>query len=174
MKTILSLVCAIIIFVNVNLRAGEEDPLHNRKFNTALSETRNGVVQKKVITDMVYFKHGKLRSDFIQKKFGFKWIRYRINKDTVYIDETNAEVRLLEIEASITNDINQTVILEFDVLEWDLDGILKMTKNDKLRKYFDMVGREKGGKPKKIKKKKEDRKPDSHRIHFKFESDDLI
>jgi len=169
MKTAFNLIFSFILFANVNIYAGEDDPLHNRKFTTSLSETRNGVVQKRLISDMVYFKNGSLRSEFIQKKFGFKWIRYRINKDTVYVDATDTEVRLLEIEASITNEINQTVILEFDVLEWDLDGTLKMTKHDKLRKYYDMAGREKGGKPKKIKKKKEDRK-----IHFKFESDDLM
>ena len=34
-------------------------------------------------------------------------------------------------------------------------GVIKITKNDKLKKYFDFSGREKGGKPKKEKKKKE-------------------
>lgn len=132
----------------------EPDTLHKRTFNTSLSETRNGDVMKKVISDKLYFKNGKLFSDFLYDKFGYRWIRYRINKDSIYTDSTNTEVHLLVVEASATDDKNQTVIMEFTTLEWDLDGTIKITKNDKLRKYYDLAGREKGGKPKKNKQKK--------------------
>ena len=47
--------------------------------------------------------------------------------------------------------------INFESQEWDLDGTIKITKNDKLKKYFDFVGREKGGKPKKVKVKKENK-----------------
>lgn len=40
--------------------------------------------------------------------------------------------------------------------EWDLDGTIKITRNDKLKKYYDIAGREKGGKPKKVKPRKEE------------------
>lgn len=131
----------------------EKDELHNRVFNTSLSETRNGVVMKKVIADKITFKDGKLTSDFLKKKYGFKFIRYRINRDTSYIDHTDTEVRLLEMEATATDETNLTVSMAFSVLEWDIDGVIRITKNDRLRKYYDLSGREKGGKPKKIKKK---------------------
>jgi hypothetical protein len=130
----------------------EHDPLHKRTFNISLSETKNGVVKKKVINDRIYFKNGKLFSDFIYDKFGFKWIRYRINKDSIFTDFTDTEVRRLDLEASATDENNQTVIMNLVSAEWDLDGVVKITKNDKLRRYYDLAGREKGGKPKKKKK----------------------
>lgn len=134
--------------------ADEHDPLHKRVFTISLSETKNGVVAKKVIMDKIYFKNGKLFSDFIHDKFGFKWIRYRINKDSVFVDETKATVRLLEVEAIATDEDNQTVIFDFVTSEWDIDGDVRITKNDKLKRYYDLAGREKGGKPKKVKRKK--------------------
>jgi hypothetical protein len=141
--------------ISIGARAGEDDPLHKREFNIGLSETKtNGVVAKKVVSDVMYFKNGRLFADFFYEKFGFKWVKYRINKDTSYVDETKTKVRLLKIEATSTDEKNQTLIMEFDVLEWDIDGVVKVTKNDKLKRYYDLAGREKGGKPKKQKKRK--------------------
>jgi hypothetical protein len=61
---------------------------------------------------------------------------------------------LLEVEATFTDDKDQTIALNFTVVEWDIDGTIKMTKSDKPKKFYDFVGREKGGKPKKPKKPK--------------------
>ncbi len=133
----------------------EEDPLHKRAFTISLSESKNGIVAKKVIMDKIEFKNGKLRTGFLQKKFGYNWIRYHINKDSVFTDSTDTEVRWLEVEATATDERNQTVFVNFVTCEWDLDGTIKITRNDKLKKYYDMAGREKGGKPKKQKKKRE-------------------
>ncbi|WP_317899813.1 hypothetical protein [Aurantibacillus circumpalustris] len=132
----------------------EKDSLHGRAFNTSMSETKNGIVKRKVIADHIYFKNGKLKSDFLRKKFGFKWIRYRINKDSMYVDSTGVDVRLLVVEASATDETNQTVMMNFTTLEWDIDGEIKITKNDRLRHKYALAGREKLGKPKKIKKRK--------------------
>jgi hypothetical protein len=132
----------------------EKDPLHKRVFNISLGEMKDGVPGKKSIADKFYFKDGKMFSDFIGEKFGYKWIRYRINKDSIFTDSTDTEVRLLEVEASATNEDNQTVSIVFSTQEWDIDGFVKITKNDKIKRYYDFVGREKGGKPKKVKKKK--------------------
>lgn len=142
------------LFLSVSLFAGddEQDFLHDREFNVSLSETRNGVVQKRLISDLVKFKNGKIQSEYIKEKFGFKYIRYRINLDTTYVDHTGTEVRLIKLVASATDEENITVHMELTSLEWDLDGIVRITKNDRLRKYYDLAGREKGGKPKKKKK----------------------
>lgn len=144
----------LIIFCSA-FKDGDDDPLNKRVFYASFSESKDGVVAKKVISDEITFKNGKLRSNFIYKKFGFKWIRYRINKDSIYIDETDTEVRLLEIEAVITDDANQTVKMNFTTLEWGLDGVVKIFKGDRLKRYYDLIGREKGGKPPKKKKDKE-------------------
>lgn len=133
--------------------AGDDakDALNDRRFNVSLSETRNGVVQKKVHSDLIRFKDGKLRSEFIREKFGFGYIRYRITFDTSYVDETGTDVRLIKLVASATDEDNYTVHMELTSLEWDLDGVIRVTRNDRLRKYYDLAGREKGGKPKKQK-----------------------
>jgi hypothetical protein len=129
----------------------EKDFLHKRKFNISLDEVKDGVPNKKTIPDLLTFKDGRLWSDYINKKYGYEWVRYRINKDSVFIDSTETEVRMLEVEGSITDEMNQTVMFNFVVQEWDIEGTIKVTKNDKIKRYFDFVGREKGGKPKKIK-----------------------
>lgn len=132
----------------------EQDSLHKRTFNISLSETKNDIVAKKVIADKIYFKNGKLFSDFLFNKFGYKYISYRINKDSIFTDFTETEVRLLEVEAAVTNEKDETIIINFVTSEWDIEGKIKITKHDKLKRHYDFVGREKGGKPKKEKKKK--------------------
>jgi hypothetical protein len=133
----------------------EKDPLHKRVFNVGFTEVKDGQPAKKSIPGTIDFKDGKLYSDFLNAKFDYKWIKYRINKDSIYTDETETEVRLLEIEASATDDKDQTIMMTFAIEEWDVEGVVKITKNDKLKKYFDFVGREKGGKPRKEKKNKD-------------------
>jgi len=150
-------VLCVVILTTLAAFKGEKDSLHKRTFNIMLDEVKDGIPGKKAIADKLTFKDGKLFSDFLYDKFGYKWIRYRINKDSIYTDSTDTEVRLLEVESSATNEDNQTVMINFVSVEWDLDGTVKITKNDKIKKYYDMVGREKGGKPKKPKKKKENK-----------------
>jgi hypothetical protein len=135
----------------------EKDPLNKRVFNMSLAEIKDGVAQKKVIKDEMEFKNGKLYSNILNEKFGYKWIKYRIEKDSIFTDSTDTEVRYLQIEASATDETNQTVMISLTQLEWDLDGTYKITKNDKLKKQFDVTGREKGGKPKKDKKNPPDK-----------------
>lgn len=145
-------VAALLVFLFAF--KSEKDPLHKRVFHVSLTEVKDNVPAKKSILDKFEFKDGKVFSDYFYDKFQYKWIRYRINKDSVYVDSTDTEVRLLEVEGSFTDDANQTVMMNFTIVEWDLDGTIKITKNDKIKKYFDIVGFEKGGKPKKQKKKK--------------------
>jgi hypothetical protein len=153
-----SVLIAVITFSVLFAFKAEKDPLHKRTFHISLTESKDGVPAKKPISDEFYFKDGKVFSDFLYDKYGYKQIRYRINKDSVYTDSTDTEVRQLEIEASATNEENQTVAMTFTTVEWDIDGVIKITKNDKLKKYYDFAGREKGGKPKKEKKKKPEEK----------------
>jgi hypothetical protein len=146
-----ALFALLLVFVLFSFKE-EKDALHKRTFNISLGESKDGVPGKKNISDKWYFKDGKLFSDFLNQKFNYSWFRYRINKDSTYLDSTDTEVRLLEVEGSMTDIANQTVIVNFTQVEWDLDGTVKITKNDKIKRYFDIAGREKGGKPKKVKK----------------------
>lgn len=133
-------------------QTSEKDPLNKRLFNMSLNEVKDGVPQKKLLQDKLEFKGGKLFSDILNEKFGYKWIKYRIEKDSIYTDSTDTEVRFLAIEATATDESNQTVMISLTTLEWDIEGTYKITKNDKLKKHFEVTGREKGGKPKKNKK----------------------
>ena len=146
-------VLAALIFILFAFKS-ENDPLHKRVFNISLDETRDSMSVKKPFKDKLEFKNGKVLSTYLKNKFGYSWIMYRITKDSVFVDSTETEVRMLEVDAHFTDDKNQTVFITFVTQEWDLDGEMKITKNDKLKKWFTMVGREKGGKPKKIKKPK--------------------
>ncbi len=129
----------------------EKDFLNKRVFNVTFVEIKDGAAQKKTVADKLQFKNGKLFCGFFADKFGFKWIKYRIEKDSIYTDSTDTEVRYLDIEASATDENNQTIMMNFNILEWDIEGVVKITKNDKLKKHFDFVGREQG---KKVKGKK--------------------
>lgn len=131
---------------------GEKDPLHKRIFNISIVEEKEGSVAKKPIADKIEFKDGKLFSDFLFEKFQYKWLKYRINKDSIYTDSTDTEVRLLEVTSTSTDTKDLTIVIDFVILEWDIEGTIKMTKGDKPKKFFSFVGREKGGKPKKSKK----------------------
>lgn len=154
--TVKSVFIALVFFTCLFAFKEEKDSLHKRTFTVNLTEVKDGVVAKKSIADEFYFKDGKVFSNYLFEKFGYKAIRYRINKDSIYTDSTNTEVRQLDVEASATNEDNLTVAMTFTTVEWDIDGVIKVTKNDKIKKYLDFAGREKGGKPKKEKKKKEE------------------
>ncbi len=145
---LLPVICLLVAFANKK----EYDALHKRKFNINLSEIKEGSAPRKPVVDLLEFKDGKLFSDYLYDKLQYKWIKYRINKDSTFMDETETEVRYLEVEASTTDEKDQTILMNFKVQEWDIEGTIKITKNDKPKKAFDFVGREKGGKPKKEKK----------------------
>jgi hypothetical protein len=150
----LTLFCGILL---MGFALGKDkDPLHKRIFNITIFEYKDGQAAKKGVSDKIEFKDGKLFSDYLYDKFQYKWIKYRINKDSIYTDSTDTEVRFLEVEGSATDDKNQTILINFNTVEWDIDGTIKITKNDKIKKQMDFVGREKGGKPKKEKKKKDE------------------
>ena len=143
---------AIVLFLSSF--QSDQDPLHKRVFYISLSEIKNGVPVKKVFGDELFFKNGKLYADMFYNKFGFKWMRYRINRDTFFMDSTQTEVRLLDVEAVVTDESNQTLSFTFLTSEWDLEGVVKISRHDKIKKYYNVWGREKGGKPKKEKKRK--------------------
>ena len=41
-----------------------------------------------------------------------------VNKDSIYTDSTDTEVRLLEVEATVTDDKDQTIAVNFFILGW--------------------------------------------------------
>lgn len=137
----------ILLFANAVLK--EKDPLHKKIYNTTIIEVKDGQNSKKGVTDELEFKDGKLFSNFLLNKFEYKWLKYEINKDSTYIDSTETEIRYIEFESSYTDDKDQTMIMKCTIDEHDIDGEIKITKNDKLKKMFVFNGKEKYVKPKK-------------------------
>ena len=58
------------------------------------------------------------------------------------------------MECTSTDDKDQTFIFTCKIDNYDIDGEMKITKNDKLKKMFVFNGKEKYAKPR---KKKEDK-----------------
>ena len=151
----LSLALILALFVNANLK--EKDPLGKRVYNTIMIEVKDGVNNKKGATDELEFKDGRLFSTFLFDKFEYKWLKYKVNKDSAYIDETETEISYFEVECSYTDDKDQTFMMTCKIDNFDIDGEIKITKNDKLKKMYVFNGKEKYAKPR---KKKEDKDKD--------------
>ena len=143
----------VISMVSCKVRKGG-DPLNNRSFTISMDEIRYGQAASKLVDDKIRFKKGRMYSDFIFKKFGYAWVRYRITVDTTFIDSTGAEIRQIALQGNETNKTNQTYLFELLTQEWDIEGTMRITLNDMPKKYYDFVGREKRGKPQRIRKTK--------------------
>ena len=151
----LSFAAIFFFFVNSTIKK-EKDPLNKRKYDVIIIEVKDGVNAKKGATDEIEFKDGKFFSTYLFDKFEYKWMKYKVTKDSTYIDETETEIDYFEVESSYTDSKDQTFIMTLKIDNFDIDGEMKITKNDKLKKMFVFNGKEKYAKPK---KKKEDKDP---------------
>lgn len=154
-STISFLGLAVVIHLFVNATLGKKDPLDKKKYDITLIEVKDGVNAKKGATDELEFKDGKFFSNFLFDKFEYKWIKYKIAKDSTYIDETESEIEYFEVESTYTDDKDQTFIMTLKIDNFDIDGEIKITKNDKLKKMFIFNGKEKYS----PKKKKDNKDP---------------
>lgn len=128
-----------------------KDPLDKKIFTVDMIEVKDGNMGKKALPDEIEFKDGKLYSNVLNDKFSYKWIKYRINKDSAYIDDSENEIRYYEVEASHTDDLDQTMTMMIKIEEYEIEGEVKITKKDKLKKMLVFNGKEKYKKPKKEK-----------------------
>lgn len=143
-----------ILFLFGSAALREKDPLGKRKYDIIIIEVKDGNNAKKGATDELEFKDGRLFSTYLFDKFEYKWLKYKVNKDSTYIDETETEISYFEVECTTTDDKDQTFIFTCKIDNYDIDGEMKITKNDKLKKMFVFNGKEKYAKPR---KKKEDK-----------------
>lgn len=154
-STIKTLFLSAVFFLFVNAVIKEKDPLHKKIYNNQIIEVKDGQNGKKSLPDELEFKDGKVFSTFLNEKFDYKWLKYEINKDSTYIDSTETEIRYIEFESSYTDDKDQTMIMKCVIDEYSIDGEIKITKHDKLKKMFVFNGKEKYVKPAKKKEKTE-------------------
>ncbi|HWY13171.1 MAG TPA: hypothetical protein VN026_17675 [Bacteroidia bacterium] len=151
----LSFAALIFLFTNSTFRK-EKDPLNKRKYDIILIEVKDGVNGKKGASDELEFKDGKVFSTYLFDKFEYKWLKYKITTDSTYTDETETEINYFEVESTYTDAKDQTFIMTLKIDNFAIDGEIKITKNDKLKKMFVFNGKEKYSKPK---KKKDDKDP---------------
>ena len=144
----------VVLFLFGSAALKEKDPLGKRKYDITIIEVKEGNNVKKGATDELEFKDGKMFSTYLFDKFEYKWMKYKVIKDSAYIDETETEISYFEVESTYTDDKDQTFIFNCKIDNYDIDGEMKITKNDKLKKMFVFNGKEKYAKPK---KKKEDK-----------------
>jgi hypothetical protein len=143
-KTTVKFLClaAVTLFL-ASAVLKEKDPLNKRKYDIAIIEVKDGQNAKKSIADELEFKDGKFFSNYLFDKFEYKWLKYKITKDSAYIDETETEIQYFEVESTYTDDKDQTFTMMLKIDNFDIDGDIKITKNDKPKKAFTFNGKEK-------------------------------
>ncbi len=150
-KILLSVAVVAAGFVSLNaIYKGEpKDGLDKRKFTVIMTEVKENSPPKKGVEDEIEFKNGKIFSNYLFEKMEYKWIKYEVKKDSTFTDEEQNEVHWVEGEISTTDDKDQTLMMTCTVEDYNIQGEIKITKKDKLKKKFEFTGKEKAKKGKK-------------------------
>ncbi len=123
----LSIATVIFLFINSTFKK-DKDPLNKRKYDIILIEVKDGVNNKKGVPDELEFKDGKFFSTYLFDKFEYKWLKYKVTKDSAYIDETETEIDYFEVESTYTDAKDQTFIMTLKkVSELDITSFTKAT-----------------------------------------------
>lgn len=153
MKKIAFGICLVAAAViSINAYKVEKDPLHGKTFEVQQIEFKEGAPKSgaKAIKDEIFFKGGKLYSDLAASEKCGKFdsmIKYEIEKDSAYTEEEE-ERHYYEIKASKENDDGQVLTIQLKIDDIDIEGSMKLSKNDKLKKHFEFTGKEKPKKKK--------------------------
>jgi len=138
--TIIAVGC---ISIFATYKGKEKDALDKRTFKTTIIEIKENQPPKRGVEDEIEFKGGKVFSTFLFDKLEYKWVKYEIRKDSSFTDEEATDIQWIEGEASTTNDEDQTMVMTFKVENFDIEGNVKITKRDKLKKQYEFSGKEK-------------------------------
>lgn len=142
-------ISAGLLSINAVYKGEPKDGLDKRIFTVIVTEVKENAPGKKGVQDEMEFKKGKFYSDLLDEKFMYKWMSYDIKKDSTFTDEEQNEVHWIEGEISKTDDQDQTVTITCTVEDYNIQGEIKITKKDKLKKKFEFTGKEKAKKGKK-------------------------
>lgn len=144
-----SVVAAGLLTLNAGFKGEPKDALDKRIFTTSITELRENQPPKKPLADEMEFKAGKgVFITSMYDKHGFSWTKYEIKKDSTFMDEYQNEVHWVEVEASMTDKEDQTMIMNATIEDYDISGTIKITKKDKLKKRYEFSGKEKPKKKK--------------------------
>ena len=122
---------------------GDKDVLNKKIYNVQVDEMRDGKPKgKKPADDELEFKDGKVFSNLVFEKHEFKWLKYKITKDSTY-EEEGEQKHLIEAESTGTNEKDETMVMTFKIDQYDISGTYKLSKRDVLKKLYEFVGKEK-------------------------------
>ncbi len=142
MKNLRSSVVAlsIIMFFVFSAFKGDKDKLHKRHFTINITDGK----KPKTIPDEIFFKDGKVYcGDFVSEKLEFKdQIKYEIKKDSTYMDE-DVEVEYIEIFATTQNEKKEMFEFHCVLDNFEVQGTMKLFKNDKEKRALEFTGAEK-------------------------------
>ena len=141
-KSIITTAACVLAFGLFSFK-GDKDALNKKIYTVQVDEIKDGKPKgKKPAEDEIEFKDGKVFSNVAFEKHEFKWIKYKITKDSTYEDE-GEQKHLIEAEASATNDKDETMLMSFKVDQFDIEGSYKLTKHDVPKKLYEFTGKEK-------------------------------
>jgi hypothetical protein len=140
-----TIVTAALVSINAVV-APDKDPLHGKKYETQATEYKEGVPKAggKPYPDKIEFSKGRIYSDLAaDSKMGSfnEYIKYEIEKDSTYtIDDE--ERHYYQIKASKENDDGSIITIDIIIDDIDMEGSMKLTKKDKVKKHYEFVGKE--------------------------------
>ena len=122
---------------------GDKDVLDRKIYILQVDEIKDGKAKgKKPMDDELEFKEGKVFSNIAEQKHGFKWMKYKITKDSTYDDE-GEQKQWIEAQSMATNEQDETMVMDIKVDQYDVSGTFKLTKHDVPKKLYEFVGKEK-------------------------------
>lgn len=150
MKKLILPLALIIAVVNFNAISFEKDPLHGKKFETNATEYKDGAPKPgaKSVPYEIEFKNGKLYSDLAASDKGGafdQWLKYNIEKDSTYTED-DIEKHYYQVNASHENDDGVVISITITIDDIEIEGVMKLSKNDRLKKHFEFIGHEKAKK----------------------------
>lgn len=141
-KLIITTTACVLAFAFFSFK-GDKDALNKKIYTLQVDEMRDGKPKgKKPAEDELEFKDGKVFSNIAFEKHGFKWMKYKVTKDSTYDDE-GEQKQWIEAESMATNDLDETMIINVKVDQYDISGTYKLTKRDIPKKLYEFVGKEK-------------------------------
>ncbi|TND02860.1 MAG: hypothetical protein FD123_4007 [Bacteroidetes bacterium] len=149
------LLIACFLLTTTGLMAQKtKDALNNKTFKVTMTEAKKGKSGKPA-QDEIEFRSGKVKCKTLTDPFGFGQIKYELTIDSVYTYE-GTETIYIEFEATANDKEGQEVKMTGIIDGYGIEGSLELLdKKGKVKKHYDYVGGEKGGKKPKSNKKKE-------------------
>ena len=141
-KSIITTAACVLAFGLFSFK-GDKDALDKKIYTLQVDEMKDGKPKgKKPAEDELEFKDGKVFTNIAFEKHGFKWMKYKVTKDSTYDDE-GEQKKWIEAESLATNDLDETMIINVKVDAYDISGTFKLTKHDVPKKLYEFVGKEK-------------------------------